>query len=533
MIIENDSQRWRTLYEISRYLNQQDPLEVDELIQGILERIGKHTLLRTGCILTFAVEDAVETALTLDMDSVGPGLWEHLYQRGLLGFVYHSQRTIVIRDINHDTRWPKPPPDVRVPQGGSALGVPLRVGTNEVGVMMFVHPDVDGFDGRATAMLEEIAMLVAETVMRTRGHMDDRRSSEHFQWLFDDLITPVLLTDRSGNIIKANREACRFLKYTHDNLLSMSIKDIHLSRKRFPSSSGHTTSMKTNHLAAFMTHMKAADSEEIPVRLKVRKRTFRDEPVIEYVMQDVRSEVALDNLRQDLTAMIFHDLRAPLQNIKFSLAALKRVIPADSNLGQKSFAAAESSVVQLNRMIATLLDIQRLEGSSTILNARIVSVERVVRSALDQTSAIVENANLSVRLEMANSLPEAKIDPDMIRRVLTNLIENATKYGTDGGQIMVRVTNELNVMRFVIADDGPGIPPEMRERIFDKFSRVKYNNAPNGVGLGLAFCKLAIEAHGGRIWVESELGKGAAFHFTLPATVGSGQQQSSALSGTV
>ncbi len=280
--------------------------------------------------------------------------------------------------------------------------------------------------------------------------------------------------------------------------------------------------------------MKAADGEELPVRLKVRKRTFRDEPVIEYVMQDIRSEVALDNLRQDLTAMIFHDLRAPLQNIKFSLAALKRAVPADSNLGQKSFMAAESSVVQLNRMIASLLDVQRLEGGNRIINTRIIRPDRVVRSALDQTSAIVENANLSMKLDLSNDLPEAEMDPDMIRRVLTNLVENATKYGTDGGQITVRVYKEINTVRFIIADDGPGIPPEMRDRIFDKFSRVKYNDGPNGVGLGLAFCKLAVEAHGGKIWVESELGKGAEFHFTLPAFVSDGQARpSSALNGTV
>jgi signal transduction histidine kinase len=119
----------------------------------------------------------------------------------------------------------------------------------------------------------------------------------------------------------------------------------------------------------------------------------------------------------------------------------------------------------------------------------------------------------------------------MIRRVLTNLIENATKYAADGGQVTVRLRKSPGYVHMVVADDGPGIDPEMRQQIFDKFSRLKYEDVPHGVGLGLAFCKLAVEAHEGRIWVESEVGRGSEFHFTipvseepLPAEVKQGQQ---------
>ncbi|MEO1439915.1 MAG: ATP-binding protein, partial [Chloroflexota bacterium] len=484
MILENDSQRWRTLYEISRYLHQQDPSLSENLLQGVLERIGMHTNLRSGCIVTFGPDDDVEEALTLDMDAMGASLWEHLYNRGLIGFVHHSARTILIRNINHDTRWPTPPADIQAPQEGSAIGIPLRAADNALGVMLFVHPQIDGFDARVTAMLEEIAMIVAQTLNNVRNHRTERDSNEHFQWLFDDLITPVVLTDRSGRIVKANREAGRFLGYHMDALVGRSVKDIHLSRKRRPDSE-KDTSLKTNHLSAFRTHMRSASGEEIPVRLKVRKRWFKDESVIEYVMQDARPEVELNQLRHDLTAMVFHDLRAPIQNIKFSLAALRRFVP-ESDQADNALVSAESSVTQLSRMVASLLDIQRLEGSNTILNHKKVQLAKIVKDAHAQTMAIVAAADLQYMVEIEDDVPSVVVDEDMIRRVITNLVENASKYASDGGTVTLRAYKDINEIHLVVADDGPGIPEEMRERIFDKFSQLNRDTSTGGVGLGLA-----------------------------------------------
>jgi signal transduction histidine kinase len=104
----------------------------------------------------------------------------------------------------------------------------------------------------------------------------------------------------------------------------------------------------------------------------------------------------------------------------------------------------------------------------------------------------------------------------MILRVVTNLIENAVKYTPHGGFIKLGAEVQDNMVRVSVADSGPGIPQNMQNQIFDKFSRIKYNGAPKGVGLGLAFCRLAVEAHGGRIWVESEPGHGSNFVFSLP-----------------
>ena len=110
----------------------------------------------------------------------------------------------------------------------------------------------------------------------------------------------------------------------------------------------------------------------------------------------------------------------------------------------------------------------------------------------------------------------AWIDQDMIRRVLVNMVTNAIKYSPRHGQVDVVASEGEGCLNFSVTDEGPGIPAEYQWRIFDKFARVQVKDARSGVGLGLAFCRLAVEAHGGRIWVESTPGQGSTFVFTLP-----------------
>jgi signal transduction histidine kinase len=121
-----------------------------------------------------------------------------------------------------------------------------------------------------------------------------------------------------------------------------------------------------------------------------------------------------------------------------------------------------------------------------------------------------------ISLEIPESLPRVPIDVDMIRRVLINLTENAIKFTPSGGKIALTAESDGRQVRVTVVDNGPGIPTGERERIFEKFARIKSEGGPSGLGVGLAFCRLAVMAHGGRIWVESEPGQGSRFIFTLP-----------------
>jgi len=211
-----------------------------------------------------------------------------------------------------------------------------------------------------------------------------------------------------------------------------------------------------------------------------------------------------------------HDLRSPLGNIVSSLDVLQATMPRDDEVVVPVLAIAFRSSQRLSRLIDSLLDLRRLEAGQAVLHKEPASINALIAEAADQVHPVAEGKAILLRMEVPPRLPTLAMDADMIRRVLINLMENAVKYSDTAGTIVVNARVEDQKVIVGVKDTGPGIPPSDQARIFQKFARVHQLGSPKGLGLGLAFCKLAVEAHGGRIWVDSQVGQGATFHFTLP-----------------
>jgi signal transduction histidine kinase len=162
-----------------------------------------------------------------------------------------------------------------------------------------------------------------------------------------------------------------------------------------------------------------------------------------------------------------------------------------------------------------MLDLSRLEGGQMPLNRGKVSPQVLLSEALEVVMPHAEQRQQTVQVELSPDLPPVNADREMIRRVLINLLENAVKYSPPGAHIRAGARREGQMVRFWVADNGPGIPKEEQERIFHKYDRGSAKRG-KGLGLGLAFARLAVQAHGGTIGVESEPGQGALFCFTLP-----------------
>ena len=188
----------------------------------------------------------------------------------------------------------------------------------------------------------------------------------------------------------------------------------------------------------------------------------------------------------------------------------------DTNSLRMIFSIASRSSDRMQRLISSLLDISRLEAGQPITNQKEIEAARLVLDAADTVLPALETKQQTIKIDLADGLPKILIDEDMIRRVLINLVENAAKFTPSKGEIRIQAALVNGMIQFCVQDNGPGIPPEALELIFEKFRRITTENTPKGLGLGLAFCRLAVQAHGGRIWVESELGKGSRFYFTLP-----------------
>lgn len=225
-----------------------------------------------------------------------------------------------------------------------------------------------------------------------------------------------------------------------------------------------------------------------------------------------------DRSREDQIAMVYHDLRSPLSNIIFSLEVLSSLaVFAQDATAQSMIEIAQRSTERIQRMVDSLLDIQRLEAGQVIAERAPAPLSKLVYQAIEAVLPTANSKKQKISASMADYLPPALVDGEMILRVLINLLENAVRFTPEKGTIKVAVQPQGDLLLTSIQDNGPGIAPEDQERIFEKYTRLVVANEPRGTGLGLAFCRLAVFAHEGQIWVESGPGKGSTFFFTLPA----------------
>jgi signal transduction histidine kinase len=216
--------------------------------------------------------------------------------------------------------------------------------------------------------------------------------------------------------------------------------------------------------------------------------------------------------------MIVHDLRTPVGVILAFLDIIKDQAATKLDLDDIHFVhfieIVRRNAETLNDMITTLLDVNRLEAGEMPLHLENCNLCELVESATAATRALVGERRLS--LDLPSTPVTVPCDPAIILRVINNLVSNALKFTPQGGKVRVAVDREQTLARVSVGDDGPGIPKEFYGRIFEKFGQLEGDRQIHSTGLGLTFCKLAVETHRGTISVESEPNKGSIFSFTLP-----------------
>jgi signal transduction histidine kinase len=223
----------------------------------------------------------------------------------------------------------------------------------------------------------------------------------------------------------------------------------------------------------------------------------------------------LEKLRDEFTHMVIHDLGNPLLVIFSFLDILE--FNERQNLSanaQRFITLARLSAEELHNMITSILDVSKMGAGEMKLKCEPCDLAALIRVVLDSNHPFP--GNRTVILDAPETPLTVMADVSLLRRVLQNLIGNALSYTQSGGGISIAVTTSPSDVRVAVTDKGPGIAPEYHKRIFEKFGQVEDQTNRVGTGLGLTFCKLTVEAHGGRIGVESEVGKGSTFWFTLP-----------------
>lgn len=236
------------------------------------------------------------------------------------------------------------------------------------------------------------------------------------------------------------------------------------------------------------------------------------------VFHDVTRLKQLENTRQEFVANVSHELRTPLSMIKGFVETLLSGAKDDPNVASRFLRNIDKHADRLTYLIEDLLTISRLESGKVMFNLQPTNIAEVAGRVLEDLGE--RAAEKGIRL--INQTPPdivATADGDRLQQVFFNLVDNAIKYGRPGGVVVINAAaGPHNTVRVSVRDDGPGIPPEARERIFERFYRVDKarSREQGGTGLGLSIVKHIVQRHQGRVWVESELGKGSNFYFELP-----------------
>lgn len=491
-------------------------LELEDVLLRILQQVSNALNVQA---VSLALTDP-ETEELVFRAAIGWGgkAQQHIRlskESGITGWAAREGKVVIVQDPKTDPRYdPEIERRTRLVHIKALAAAPIHAQGKVLGVVEAVNPIEGYFGPDASVVMKGIGSLAGTAIRHAQLFEQLQSAHQRYRELFEDSVDPILVTDRSRQIVEANRKAITRLGYDQDQLTGMDIGLIHQidASKIDPGfqslGNGATVSYESN----LVTHT----GQEVPVEVYVRQVKIDGDVYLQWILRDISERKSLDTLRQDLTSMVYHDLQSPLANVVSSLGVAETMLPDEDDTLQSLIAIAIRSTQRIQRLIRSLLDINRIEAGVPGAECQWASPETLVKEAVEVITPFLENKDQELRLVLPEKLPDLYIDPDMIRRVLINLLENAVKFTNQKGLVEVMVEDHQAELVFSVKDSGPGIPAGDLERIFEKYTRLKAQKGPKGLGLGLAFCRLAVEEHGGRIWVESEPGSGSRFIFSLP-----------------
>src|SRR5215211_2128275 len=232
--------------------------------------------------------------------------------------------------------------------------------------------------------------------------------------------------------------------------------------------------------------------------------------------QDLTRIRRLETVRRDFVSNLSHELRTPLASLKALAETLQEGALEDLPAARRFVDQIQIEVDALTQMVNELLELSKIESGRFSLDRSPVAAHELLNSAFRRMQVQAERANINLRLECADDLPKVEADSQRLEQVLVNLIHNAVKFTRPGGEVTLCAEPIPGEVRFAVQDTGVGIPTDEVSRIFERFYRVDKSRTGSGTGLGLSIARHIVEAHGGKIWVESTEGRGSTFYFTIP-----------------
>lgn len=519
MPIAEDYSQLEILYNVSRQLAAS--LDLHEVLSRILLLSTSNLAAERASLIVLDAAGRPRDAVILYKGALASASCETIstiMRHGLAGWVVRHRQPVILENTRADERWltrPYEQDSEVLPK--SALCVPVFAREKIVGVLTIVHPQSGYFTAAHLKLQQAIADMAGIAIHNARLYEDVEENRNLYCRLFEGSPDPIFITTLEGKIVDCNRQAALRSGYTKRELLRTAINRLDLAAEKVL----HRTSSgrKRSGASRYESTLVMKNKDTLAVEVSATRITYRDLDCLQWIFRDISARRELDALRDDLTAMIYHDLRSPLSNIISGLELLdETLMPEQDSQARQLLQIAGRSSAHMQRLISSLLDINRLEAGQEITRFTRVDLGKLLDECFEVVAPLVRGKQLELSKKIPRRLPAINADEDMIHRVIINLLENAAKYSPPCGRIVAGLRASAQDIIVYVEDEGPGLPKVARERVFEKFVRLNLDNTTRGLGLGLAFCRLAVQAHGGTIWVEDRDGGGSRFIFSLPRT---------------
>lgn len=454
--------------------------------------------------------------------------------KGLLGALHAEGKPIRIPDILRDPRSIGFPPNH--PPMDSMLGVPIVGESGVLGNLYLTNKSgKKEFDEHDQTVVEAFAQYAATALENDRLRMEAEEERGRIRAMIESSASAVIVADeRDGRVVLSNSETTRIMGRPLQAGESRDEYERTVVYRKPDGSVYDTSELPLQQALRDGTVSRGVevifnlpDGREIPTLVNAAPVYGEDGEISAAIaiFEDITALQEVERVKAEFLSMVSHDLKGPLSGIKsMASALLLEHGPRDIETILEYLASIDEEADRMTELVGNLVDMSRIEANAMPMDPEICHLADITEESIRRFNRSRLGGQQRINVDVPLELPEVYADYDQIGRVITNLLSNASKYSSQGTEISIKSylheDNGANIITDV-KDSGIGIPDDEIDKIFDKFYRVTTQRGRGrpGSGLGLAICRSIIEAHEGRIWVESKPGEGSTFHFSIPASV--------------
>ncbi len=403
--------------------------------------------------------------------------------------------------------------------------VPMKHKGKILGLIHLADESKDKIPLEKVRFLERIGSYIGEVLQTFMAEEALQESEKRYRDLYEEAPNAYFSVGVDGQIKRANRRATELLGYSRDELIGRPVLNLYADTEN-----GKAKAQKVfqrflagEEILDEELEMSRADGSSVWISLSVRPMRGKEGQIVasRSVVVDITERKRLDQLKDEFIGLVSHELRSPLTVITGAVSTVltegERLSPEETRQLLKDAAFEAES---LSHMLGNLLELSRMQADRLFLHAEAISVGKVIQDAIGEIKR--QSSAHQFVVDLPKRLPPVEADELRLERILYNLLENAVKYSPQGGEIRVSVRPQEKHLVFAVSDQGIGISPSDQAKLFQPFQRIEDPrlDGVKGAGLGLLVCRRLVEAHGGRIWVESEVGHGSTFFFTVHLSQG-------------